>query len=246
MQAHPVRLQDAEGGAGILVFDLVLEDIPAHLGARDEQVADHERVVFDVGGAHVEEPGDLVERREQDAVAVLPAQEGAQPGYLLPAGLAGVHREDGRLRDGRPVRPETVQQVGDAEDGPRQRLREPGARAQAVHGDEGVVAELLPQPVGDGDLLRHAHLVERDARACELLLRLDEVARVRPEAGVVEGDHQVAGFAGESRQPFHLLPALGGILAAMGVGTGDDHGVPALGAHQGAQHFDSFSHTIQI
>ena len=237
-QPDAVGFQDAEGSLGLGILDLLLEHIPADVRPRDEQIADYQRVVFNVGGPDIEHPGDLVKGGQQDCVAVPFLQEGADPGELFPAALAGVDGEYRGLRYTGAVFPEAAQQVRNADDGPRERLREIGPDAQSVHGDDAVAAELSLQPFRDQDLVRDPGLVEDDARAGELLLRLDEVAGVGPQAGVVQGDHDIARLAGEAGEPFHLLPALGGVFALVGIRAGDDHGVPALGAHQGAQEFD--------
>ena len=243
---HAVGLQNAEGRPGLGILDLLLEHVPADILLRNQQITDYQGVVFYVGGADVECPGDFVQSGEQDSLAVRLPEELPDPGDLFAAALARVHREDGGLRHGGTVRPEAPQQIRHADDGAGQRLREVGAHAQPVHGDDGVRAELPLQPFGNQHLLGHARLVQDDAGAFELLHGLDEVTRVGPQAGVVQGHDDVAGLAGEAGQPFHLFPSFGGVFAAVGVGAGDDHGVPALGAHQGAQQFDSFGHISVI
>ena len=80
-----------------------------------------------------------------------------------------------------------------------------------------------------------------DAGPAQLRDGLDEVARVGPEAGVIQGDDQVPGFAGESGQPLDLFPARREVFAGMRVRPGQDDGVPAPEAHHFAQGVHSFA-----
>ena len=58
----------------------------------------------------------------------------------------------------------------------------------------------------DKDLVRDAGLVEFDSGAGKLPVCLDEISGVRPQAGVVIGNHDVA-LTREAGQPFHLTPS---------------------------------------
>ena len=76
-----------------------------------------------------------------------------------------------------------------------------------------------------------------DAGPSELPDGLDEIARVGPEPGVVEGDDQVAGLAGETRHPFHLFPAVRRVFAPVGIAARQDDGVPPVFPHHFADGF---------
>ena len=106
--------------------------------------------------------------------------------------------------------------------------------AQTVHGDDRLLEPAGSEPLGNGHLLGNPHLVKLDARPVELLHGLDEIPRVGPQAGVVEGDAKVARLAREPGHPFDLFPPPGGIFAGMGVASGQNDGVPSLLQHQGA------------
>ena len=94
-----------------------------------------------------------------------------------------------------------------------------GANGRSVERECGLghVRESGGEPFGDEHLLRHAGLVKFHSGTRKLGVCLNEVAGVRPQAGMVCGYHHISAFAGETREPAHLLVALGRILAAMGV-----------------------------
>ena len=103
------------------------------------------------------------------------------------------------------------------------------ALAEAVEGHfDGLFLEMGCEPVGDADGVGDARGMEFDAGTGELLAGLDEEAAVGPEAGVVLGNDQVAGFAGEAAEPFDLFPTRCDVFAAVGIGGGDDHCVVAF------------------
>ena len=54
-------------------------------------------------------------------------------------------------------------------------------------------------------------------------------------------DHYVAGFTGESCQPFDLLPAWSRIFTAVRIGTAQDYGIPAVTGHDLSQGLDSLN-----
>ena len=68
---------------------------------------------------------------------------------------------------------------------------------------------------------------------------VDEVAGVGPEAGVVEGNDDVARLAGKAGEPLHAFPPFGGVFTSVGVAACEHHGIPAAAAHHRAKFFDS-------
>ena len=69
--------------------------------------------------------------------------------------------------------------------------------------------------------------MEFDAGTGQLLIGLDEIAGIGPKSGVILGNDNVAGLAGETTHPLDLLPPRRRIFTAMGIGPRDDHGVIA-------------------
>ena len=82
--------------------------------------------------------------------------------------------------------------------------------------------------------------MQNAARALELLYRLNEVASVGPQSGMVSRDHDITRLAREPGKPAHLFPALGRILALVRVTAPYYHRVPPAPAHERAQRLDSF------
>ena len=69
----------------------------------------------------------------------------------------------------------------------------------------------------------------------KLPVGLDKVARIGPEAGMVESNDHVSRLSGETGEPFDLFPARGGILAGVGIAPAENHGIPAALPHKRAQ-----------
>ena len=96
------------------------------------------------------------------------------------------------------------------------------------------------EPFRHVDGILHAQLVQLDARALQLLCGLDEVARVRPQPGMILRDADGAIGAGEAADEAALLPAGRSVLTVVRVGAGDDDGVPAFTLHDGAESMNAF------
>ena len=164
----------------------------------------------------------------------------------MEASLAGFARQifaqgDDRCRRNRgavlPQRRQQVRHGGDGHSPVEGRLETVDGRhrlAQAVHGDDRVLEPAEREPFRNGHLLRHPHLVQLDSRPGQLFHRLDEIPRIRPQAGVIQGDAEVPCLAGETRHPLDLFPAPGRIFAGVRIASREDDGVPAILPHQGA------------
>ena len=190
----------------------------------------------------IQQPDDLVQGGEEDGIDLLPHHPEAEPMELGLARLACQvlsQGDDRRRRDRGAVRPQRREHVGyrnDADSAAERGLqaRYGGRRlAQPVHRHDRLFEPAAGEPLRDGHLLRHAHLVQFDPRARELFHRLDEVPRVGPQAGVVQGDAQVPRLAREAGNPLHLLPSTGRILARVRVTARQDDGVPSIVPHEG-------------
>ena len=208
-----------------------------------EEAGDDIRIVIDVLAADIQQPGDLVECSQEDGITSRLLHDTAQPGELFLAGLPHallIEPGNGTVRDGRAVLPERIEKIGAIlnristcaigfPQGSIEFVDGSDALAETVDGDT-----LLPllirrkmagQPLGNWHFLGNAGLVEFDARTGKLPVGLDEIAAVRPEAGVVLRDDQVTGFAGKPAHPFDLFPPRCGIFAAMGIRPRNDDGV---------------------
>ena len=212
--SHLVGDKLVETGLRFLVnVDIpVLADEPVDLVHGDEQIRNHHGIVPEPVKARL--PGlarqvlaQSNDRCRRNRGAVLPQRR-----QQVRHGGDGHSPVEGRL--------ETV-------DG-RHRL------AQAVHGDDRVLEPAQGQPFRNGHLLGHPHLMQLDSRPGQLFHRLDEIPRVRPQAGVVQGDAEIPRLAGETRHPLDLFPAPGRILAGVRIASREDDGVPAIFPHQGA------------
>ena len=99
--------------------------------------------------------------------------------------------------------------------------------------------EHVSQPFGDGRRAFHAFFHQSERCALQLVGRRDEITRVCPQGGIVQGDHGRACRPVEAGYPFARFPMRGRVFAAVGVAARDQHGVPVLGSHELAQPFDS-------
>ena len=102
--------------------------------------------------------------------------------------------------------------------------------------------ELLVEPVGNGRSSGHFQPHKLYASAVELLFGGEKIAGVGPQRSLVEGGHEGAGRAVESRYPFAPSPAVGNILAVMGIGRGKDEGRQVFAAHHLAQTLNTISY----
>ena len=213
---------------------------PAYVLRSHEQEGDDVRVIIDVAGADVQQPGDFVERGEEHGAASGFLHLAAQPGDFLFPGLPhGLFVEPfyGRMRNGGAVRPEFAEYVGAIDqlvaaeavgfaEGVFQLLYGADALTQAVESNpDGFLVEMGGKPFRNQDFSGNAGLMEFDTGSGELSVGLDEIAGVGPQAGMVLRNDQVAGFAGETARPFDLFPSGCKILASMRIGAGNDHGI---------------------
>ena len=152
-------------------------------------------------------------------------------------------RDDRGAGNGRAVLPQGGEQIRNRDDGHRNVKGTPEiihggySLAQAVHGDDRLRESAGGQPLRDGNLLGHPHLVQLDPRSSQLFHSLDEIPGIRPQAGVVQGDAQVPRLARESGQPLHLFPTLCRIFAGVGIAPRKDDGVPPPFPHLGTEGF---------
>ena len=247
-----VLAQLCEGFLRTCILHILFQHEPFRSLRTHQQEGNHQRIVFYVGRPHVERPGDVIQGTQQHIIHAFLRYPVPQAAEALHAAFAGIHGENGSLRNARAVGPDGIQQVRHTNQMTGRAVgvqpgfyltRETGPYAETVerYVNLALAGKLLPYPFGDGHLLRHAHLVEFHTGALELLHGLDEVAGICPQTCMVQGDHHVAGLAGEPGEPLHAFPALGGILAAVGVGPGDDHRIPSTAAHHRAQLFNPVS-----
>ena len=100
---------------GVYAFvELVTVDEECHVVGREEQVADEHGVAMYVGASEVEQPGDVVELGNEDAVGFLLPEGLPYTLYLALGRLAGKFQRLNLhlvLGDGRPVRPEFFSRV---------------------------------------------------------------------------------------------------------------------------------------
>mmetsp|Transcript_32340 Transcript_32340/g.78525 ORF Transcript_32340/g.78525 Transcript_32340/m.78525 type:complete len:265 (-) Transcript_32340:98-892(-) len=206
-----------------------------------------QRTVRHVGAAHVEQPRHLVERRDERAVRRRRGDAVAQPRELLDArdarDGAGQRARGGTRRRWPAVEllPHAVDEVGieEAEGAP---LAERGEQLlRLLHRVEHRVD---PHGGGGGQLRREVRLerwhagLERAHQAPaggQLLLRLQEVASVRPQQRRVLRDEHRPRAAGEAREVRAALVVRVDVLGEVWVGGGDEEGVDAGVGHRGAE-----------
>jgi len=87
------------------------------------------------------------------------------------------------------------------------------------------------QPVDILRRVRHAQFLELYTRSLQLLLCLQKIAGIGPQASEGGGHYQGAGRAGKARQPLSCLPVLRQVLALVRVSTQYEAGCKALLLH---------------
>ena len=170
-----------------------------------QQIRYHIRVIVNVLPTDVENPGYLIKGAKEDCIGPLKDQPFAKTADLCLTALP--HKvlskgDDGRGRDSWPVLPKRPYDVRNRYNYGRwnRLLQFPHgchALAQGVNCNCGLVQAQGSYPLGDGNLLRDAHLVKLNTGSGELPVCLYEVAGVRPQAGVVHCYHNVPGLPGE-------------------------------------------------
>jgi hypothetical protein len=200
-----------------------------------------DRVVADVGAAQVQQPGDVVDGRDQVVRRAGLAHRRAHLRQLARArmrrGVAGV-LVDLRRRHRRPVGPgggDDVEIAAQLDVALRERVAQLTRRRQAddvaVDGDRHSAPDVRAKPVDVLGARRRRDADELDAAAGQLTLGLHPVAAVGEQRGALGGDDQRRHRAGESRRPLARLPALGQVLRQVRVARRNDD----RGATGGAQ-----------
>ncbi len=214
----------------------------------DGEIGHEEGVVGNVVGAHVQRPGYLREvvDHHQVGIRLMPAHGGEDLAQFAARTLAGYAVGHDAQRCGGQCRP-SLPQCGEGVgiDG-----LHPDVGAQSVKGSRGhlgahhlgrephraaVTRQMAVKPLGDCGHAVHSLAHQGDARAGELVLGLEEIARVGPERRTGQRDHGGTGRAREAREPFAAHPVGGRIFAVVGVGGGHDEGAEAGLVHPLAQ-----------
>ena len=180
--AYPLLSEHIESVQALRVLDLFLKHVPVHIILSYKEIGYGHRVVLDVGGPHIQQPGHLIQCADKNGIAAVLAQGLAQPFQLLLTALPRPYAEDRRLRYARPVLPQHAQKVRHAYhiEAFAKILHRFGALAEGIQGYHGFGVELHLQPFGNQHFLRHTGLMEHRPGAFKLLARLDEVAGVGP------------------------------------------------------------------
>jgi hypothetical protein len=225
--------------------DLVLLDEQGRLALlRDEREAEHHREVWDVATAHVEEPVDRLGQGENDDVGILGGEGFPKFGELVlggPAGAVVAEELDGADRRGRAITPDLVDEVGGRDEG--HLAGKPFA--QILDLARGVQPRVEAELTALGDEVPEARVEatrwgfhDGDGPGVGLERRLQGVAAIDEEAGLLEADDGDAGGAGKTRDISETRLALGHRLAAMGVGARDEEAVEAGVSDRPAQRFE--------
>ena len=214
-------------------------------------MTEEDGVVVHIGAAQVEQPGEVVQRGHPVVAGAVSLQGLAQGRELVAPRGAGVrwqvleHRRRGQARA---VGPDAVQHIVGGVQAPGrcgqhgqrigQLLRLGQAHDAAVQGQRGALQSVQAQGLQPLRVSRNGGAIELDqinAAACQLGLGLGPVAAVGEHGGALGGHQQGAGRAGEAAEVHTPLPALGQVLREVGVAAGQQHGLPALLGHVGAQ-----------
>ena len=239
--------QGGEGGAGVVVaahVDAVGREGGAQrgvdLGFADEQrrplladqhVGEEDRVVADVGTAQVEQPGDVVDGRD-DVVGRAGVAHGAAHALEPAAARFGrfgtgvlVDRGAGRRGTVVPGVGEDVEIAAQVDAVAAELALEVAGGAEAEHvavdRDRVACLQLPAEPVDVLGRERRGDPDEVDAAVGQLVLGLDPVAAVGEQRRVVERDGQRAHRAGEAGRPLAALPALGKVLREVRIARRD-------------------------
>ncbi len=162
-----LELQETVGRLRIRVLKGVFAHKPEGVVQGYKQVRNHERVVVDIGPADVQEPGNLVQGRQEEGIGPLPQEPFSQPAETLFAAFARevlAQGDDGRGGDGGTVFPKGGEQIRHRrKTGRRQRTAEflhgVQRKAQAVHRYHRRLHLQGAQPLRDRNLLRNTHFV---------------------------------------------------------------------------------------
>ena len=104
-----------------------------------------------------------------------------------------------------------------------------------VDGDDRVLVQHLQQPLVDGRVVAHILFHHLEATVLELDFGLQEVARVGPQGGMVEGYHGGAVATREAADPVAEFPVVTDVFTLVRVGAGNDDGIDVQAAHLLAQ-----------
>ena len=206
-----------------------------------ERIGIEHRAVSHVASAEVIEPGHVVKRGDKVPVGAELGHLRAQERELIRAASAGVGRvqfPDRVRREGRAVRPQLAHEV--ERFGIADRLAGEGGfqRAGVGVGDgAAVIAEALAvaqgvfEVFGDGRHAGLAHFAQLDAGILQLLRRREEVAAVRPQAGLVRRNDERARAAAKARQPLAALEIAVHVLRGVEIVRQHQIGVHAVFTH---------------
>mmetsp|Transcript_24998 Transcript_24998/g.79222 ORF Transcript_24998/g.79222 Transcript_24998/m.79222 type:complete len:479 (+) Transcript_24998:675-2111(+) len=219
-------------------------DVEARGGGVHIRIGDHHGVALHVGPADVVEPRHLIEHGRQHGRCII-LRRGGPHGLdlVLDALSRKLHRMHARWARGhRGLRgaPHRVHGVSPALEGGEHAtalLKRGGEVVGSLDAVEvGVDAHLatggehVHQPLGDLRHSRHPRL-HKVPPLPQLVLRLEEVAPVRPQGRLVQGDHSRASGSCEPRDERAAVPARGRVLRLVGIFRGYDEGFNAPGAH---------------
>ena len=209
-------------------------------------------VIGHVPAPEIEQPGQVVQRRQQKDRRVPFRQLLTQLRKLLHGALSGVsflQQERRGVGQGGTVRPERIRQV---QIGTKLALFPLSAKGLTVCSGEGAAIEAQPTALRQlfGQILLHrgGGLLPRpeqvDTGVRQLLLRLDPVAGVRPEPGAVREHQQRTGGAGEAGQEGAGLEVFPHIFRAVAVRVRRQPGVQALPGHPLPQQGQPFPYRL--
>ena len=236
-------------GAKLLREDRILHK-PEALLLRERKIGEHDGDIVNVAAADVQQPRDIVERREQMDARALLFHLGAHIRELVRGRAAGVFRRENahrRVRQLGAVVPDNADKVfTDGELGVLLFRERKERRAEARVDDAAVKAERAALRQRRAQILhdrRHAllaHAVERHAGIFELALRLKEIAGVCPETGFARRNNGRAGAAGEAGDVRARFEVRANVFGFMEVRRGNDVHVDMALFHFPAQPGESF------
>ncbi len=232
VQAHAVAEMRADIVADLLGSD---EQVGGAV-VMDEGEGERDRGPLHVLAAHVEGPGDRIERRQHRGVGLLLLQPVR---HLLPLGggaLAGIDvgvDDQPRPRGLGPVGPDRVDRVAAHRDQLRALVGERLARLlhpvlgvqPGIVADPPAVGRVRLEPVGDAGL---GHRLVAPVGAVDLVADLQRVAPVDEDRRFLRKHHRRARRALEAGQPGEPLRIAADIFAHMLVGQRHDEAVEAV------------------
>ena len=231
--------------------DRFLRHIEACFVKADQRVGHGNRIEGDISAPDVKEPCDIIQTGDEHPVGPAVCHMSAQAIQLVLSGSAGIflfQNPNGGSRKSRPVGPDPAHQIlcfHKADILGIQRFMQ-GIRKSSLYGPSVIAQGLAGFQTGRDPFCKSgdaglSHLLQKDARICQLVRSLQEISAVCPEGRFLHCHGQGSGRSGEAG---HISPAfkiIPHIFRSVEIAAHDQIGVDPGLFHQAAQGFDSLS-----